>query len=121
MCLRTPSGDSRRAFFMALLETAGDDGDGELSERARVQRLSLLSMEKLSVEFRVGLGFGERRIGRKKRLEVRKIRGSGILMKKEKSGEVLGRAPPCNIFVSIFWVFCEIINCNRKEGLDYGK
>ncbi|KAB2608351.1 proteinaceous RNase P 1 [Pyrus ussuriensis x Pyrus communis] len=53
-CFRTPLGDSRRAFLLALLETAGDNGDGESLEGARVQRSSLLSMEKLLVLVQIG-------------------------------------------------------------------
>ncbi|KAM1214714.1 hypothetical protein ACFX2I_011203 [Malus domestica] len=105
LCFRTPSGDSRRAFLLALLETAGYDGDGESLERARVQRLSLLSMEKVPAEIGVGLDLGKRRIGRKKQRDVREIRGSGILMKKGRAARFLAERRRATF---LFFIFGEL-------------
>lgn len=65
-------------------------------------------MEKLLVEIGLGRGgFEKWRIGRKTRRQVREIKGSGILMNKEKKrGGVFVTAapPPYSILFSIFVV-----------------
>lgn len=90
---------------MALLESFGAVAAGRSSERAKVQKLSLLSMEKLWVEIRLSRGFGKWRMGRKTQQELWEIKGSGILMKKEKRGGVFATALPSNILFSIFYIY----------------
>lgn len=60
------------------------------------------------MEVGVSLGFGKWIIVPKMQRELREIRGSGILMNKEKRGGVLARAP--TIFLISFGFLLWIVN-----------